>query len=120
MANYSYTAALSGTKTTAITGTASTANVGVSTVTSLWSPSTSRGDISLYATVAGIASLGQVDVASGDINISYLNVTGVTTVASENVTDLNVTGVATVANLVGFSSEFSGAIGFTSASSGII
>ena len=72
-------------------------------------------NITGVATVAGIASLGQVDVASGDINISYLNVTGVTTVASENVTDLNVTGVATVANLVGFSSEFSGAIGFTSA-----
>ena len=69
MANYSYTAALSGTKTTAITGTASTANVGVSTVTSLWSPSTSRGDISLYATVAGIP--GNLVLSSdGSIGVS--------------------------------------------------
>ena len=69
MANYSYTAALSGTKTTAITGTASTANVGVSTVTSLWSPSTSRGDISLNAHTSGIP--GNLVLSSdGSIGVS--------------------------------------------------
>ena len=47
-----------------------------------------------------IEKLGEL-VASGDINISYLNVTGVTTVASENVTDLNVTGVCTATSFVG-------------------
>ena len=54
MANYSYTAALSGTKTTAITGTASTANVGINTATTPWNPSVSRGDVSLNAHIAGV------------------------------------------------------------------
>ena len=55
MANYSYTSALSGTKTTAVTGTASTANVGINTATTPWNPSVSRGDISFNARVAGVA-----------------------------------------------------------------
>ncbi len=54
MANYSYTAALSGTKTTAVTGTASTANVGINTATTPWNPSVSRGDVSLNAHIAGV------------------------------------------------------------------
>ena len=54
MANYSYTAALSGTKTTAVTGTASTANVGINTATTPWNPSISRGDVSLNAHIAGV------------------------------------------------------------------
>jgi len=54
MANYSYTSALSGTKTTAITGTASTANVGINTATTPWNPSVSRGDVSLNAHIAGV------------------------------------------------------------------
>ena len=41
MANYSYSAALSGTKTTAVTGTASTAQVGINTATTPWNPSVS-------------------------------------------------------------------------------
>ena len=53
----------------AITGTASTANVGVSTVTTPWNPSVSRGDISLYATVAGIP--GNLVLSSdGSIGVS--------------------------------------------------
>ena len=55
MANYSWTASLSGTKTTAVTGTASTANVGINTATTPWNPSVSRGDISFNARVAGVA-----------------------------------------------------------------
>ena len=54
MANYSYTAALSGTETTAVTGTASTANVGINTATTPWNPTPSRGDISLHAHTAGV------------------------------------------------------------------
>ena len=50
MANYSYTAALSGTKTTAVTGTASTANVGINTATTPWNPSVSTGDLVLSTT----------------------------------------------------------------------
>ena len=54
MANYSYTSAFSGTKTTAVTGTASTANVGINTATTPWNPSVSRGDISLNAHTSGV------------------------------------------------------------------
>ena len=54
MANYSYTSAFSGTKTTAVTGTASTANVGINTATTPWNPSVSRGDVSLNAHIAGV------------------------------------------------------------------
>ena len=70
MANYSYTAALSGTKTTAVTGTASTANVGINTATTPWNPSVSRGDISLNAHVAG---------APGDLVLSSDGSIGVST-----------------------------------------
>ena len=69
MANYSYTAALSGTKTTAITVTASSANVGINTATTPWNPSVSRGDISLNAHVAGIP--GNLVLSSdGSIGVS--------------------------------------------------
>ena len=70
MANYSYTAALSGTKTTAITGTASTANVGINTATTPWNPSVSRGDVSLNAHVAGVP---------GDLVLSTTGSIGVST-----------------------------------------
>ena len=73
MANYSYTAALSGTKTTAITGTASTANVGINTATTPWNPSVSRGDVSLNAHVAGVpgdlvlSSTGSIGVSKASL-----------------------------------------------------
>lgn len=70
MANYSYTAALSGTKTTAVTGTASTANVGINTATTPWNPSVSRGDVSLNAHVAGVP---------GDLVLSTTGSIGVST-----------------------------------------
>ena len=70
MANYSYTAALSGTKTTAVTGTASTANVGINTATTPWNPSVSRGDVSLNAHIAGVP---------GDLVLSSTGSTGVST-----------------------------------------
>ena len=70
MANYSYTAALSGTKTTAVTGTASTANVGINTATTPWNPSVSRGDVSLNAHIAGVP---------GDLVLSSSGSTGVST-----------------------------------------
>ena len=70
MANYSYTSALSGTKTTAITGTASTANVGINTATTPWNPSVSRGDVSLNAHVAGVP---------GDLVLSTTGSIGVST-----------------------------------------
>ena len=70
MANYSYTAALSGTKTTAITGTASTANVGINTATTPWNPSVSRGDVSLNAHIAGVP---------GDLVLSSTGSIGVST-----------------------------------------
>ncbi len=70
MANYSYTAALSGTKTTAITGTASTANVGINTATTPWNPSVSRGDVSLNAHTAGVP---------GDLVLSTTGSIGVST-----------------------------------------
>ena len=69
MANYSYTAALSGTKTTAITGTASTANVVINTATTPWNPSVSRGDVSLNAHIAGVPG-DLVLSASGSIGVS--------------------------------------------------
>ena len=69
MANYSYTAALSGTKTTAITGTASTANVGINTATTPWNPSVSRGDVSLNAHIAGVPG-DLVLSSSGSIGVS--------------------------------------------------
>ena len=70
MANYSYTSALSGTKTTAITGTASTANVGINTATTPWNPSVSRGDVSLNAHIAGVP---------GDLVLSTTGSIGVST-----------------------------------------
>ena len=70
MANYSYTAALSGTKTTAVTGTASTAQVGINTATTPWNPSVSRGDGSLNAPIAGVP---------GDLVLSSSGSTGVST-----------------------------------------
>ena len=70
MANYSYTSALSGTKTTAVTGTASTANVGINTATTPWNPSVSRGDVSLNAHIAGVP---------GDLVLSSSGSTGVST-----------------------------------------
>ena len=70
MANYSYTAALSGTKTTAVTGTASTANVGINTATTPWNPSISRGDVSLNAHIAGVP---------GDLVLSTTGSIGVST-----------------------------------------
>ena len=70
MANYSYTAALSGTKTTAVTGTASTAQVGINTATTPWNPSVSRGDVSLNAHIAGVP---------GDLVLSSSGSTGVAT-----------------------------------------
>lgn len=70
MANYSYTAALSGTKTTAVTGTASTANVGINTATTPWNPSVSRGDVSLNAHIAGVP---------GDLVLSTTGSIGVST-----------------------------------------
>ena len=73
MANYSYTAALSGTKTTAVTGTASTANVGINTATTPWNPSVSRGDISFNARVAGVA--GNLVLSSdGSIGVSTISI----------------------------------------------
>ena len=69
MANYSYTAALSGTKTTAITGTASTANLGINTATTPWNPSVSRGDVSLNAHIAGVPG-DLVLSSSGSIGVS--------------------------------------------------
>ena len=70
MANYSYTSALSGTKTTAVTGTASTANVGINTATTPWNPSVSRGDVSLNAHIAGVP---------GDLVLSSTGSIGVST-----------------------------------------
>ena len=73
MANYSYTAALSGTKTAAVTGTASTANVGINTATTPWNPSVSRGDVSLNAHVAGVpgdlvlSSTGSIGVSTASL-----------------------------------------------------
>ena len=69
MAIYSYTAALSGTKTTAITGTASTANVGINTATTPWNPRVSRGDVSLNAHIAGVPG-DLVLSSSGSIGVS--------------------------------------------------
>ena len=69
MANYSYTAALSGTKPTAITGTASTAQVGINTATTPWNPSVSRGDVSLNAHIAGVPG-DLVLSSSGSIGVS--------------------------------------------------
>ena len=69
MANYSYTSALSGTKTTAVTGTASTANVGINTATTPWNPSVSRGDVSLNAHIAGVPG-DLVLSSSGSIGVS--------------------------------------------------
>ena len=69
MANYSFTAALSGTKTTAVTGTASTANVGINTATTPWNPTPSRGDISLNAHTSGVP--GNLVLSSdGSIGVS--------------------------------------------------
>tara|TARA_R100001163_G_C5062280_1_gene199325 strand:- start:1588 stop:1890 length:303 start_codon:yes stop_codon:yes gene_type:complete len=69
MANYSFTAALSGTETTAVTGTASTANVGINTATTSWNPTPSRGDISLNAHTSGIP--GNLVLSSdGSIGVS--------------------------------------------------
>ena len=69
MANYSFTAALSGTETTAVTGTASTANVGINTATTSWNPTPSRGDISLNAHTTGIP--GNLVLSSdGSIGVS--------------------------------------------------
>ena len=70
MANYSYTAAFAGTKTTAVTGTASTAQVGINTQTSAWNPTPSRGDVSLNAHIAGVP---------GDLVLSSSGSTGVST-----------------------------------------
>ena len=69
MANYSFTAALSGTKTTAVTGTASTAQVGINTATTPWNPSVSRGDVSLNAHIAGVPG-DLVLSSSGSIGVS--------------------------------------------------
>ena len=69
MANYSFTAAFSGTETTAVTGTASTANVGINTATTPWNPTPSRGDISLNAHTSGIP--GNLVLSSdGSIGVS--------------------------------------------------
>ena len=70
MANYSYTAAFAGTKTTAVTGTASTAQVGINTQTSAWNPTPSRGAVSLNAHIAGVP---------GDLVLSSSGSTGVST-----------------------------------------
>ena len=80
MANYSYTAALSGTKTTAITGTASTANVGINTATTPWNPSVSRGDVSLNAHIAGVPG-DLVLSSSGSIGVSTESANSELTVA---------------------------------------
>ena len=69
MANYSYTAAFAGTKTTAVTGTASTAQVGINTQTSAWNPTPSRGDVSLNAHIAGVPG-DLVLSSSGSIGVS--------------------------------------------------
>ena len=69
MANYNFTASLSGTKTTAVTGTASTAQVGINTATTPWNPSVSRGDVSLNAHIAGVPG-DLVLSSSGSIGVS--------------------------------------------------
>ena len=60
------------------------------------------------AVVSGAATFNNDITVLGDLNVtgdlSYDEVTG---------RNLNITGIATIATLVGYSSEFSGAIGFT-------
>ena len=62
------------------------------------------------AVVSGAATFNNDITVLGDLNVtgawSYDEVTG---------RNLNITGIATIATLVGFSSEFSGAVGLTSA-----
>ena len=64
------------------------------------------------AVVSGAATFNNDITVLGDLNVtgdlSYDKVTG---------RNLNITGVATIATLVGYSSEFSGAIGFSSQTS---
>ena len=61
------------------------------------------------AVVSGAATFNNDITVLGDLNVtgdlSYDEVTG---------RNLNITGIATIATLVGYSSEFSGAVGFTS------
>ena len=61
------------------------------------------------AVVSGAATFNNDITVLGDLNVtgdlSYDEVTG---------RNLNITGIATIATLVGYSSEFSGAIGFSS------
>ena len=126
-----------------------------------------RADASGFMATTGIATISTVNVDAGDVDVTYLrvsgvatlpagidmtniNVTGIGTIGIASISDavvsgaatvngdlsvlgdlnvtgdisydeqtarnLNVTGIATIATLVGYSSEFSGAIGFTSAS----
>ena len=64
------------------------------------------------AVVSGAATFNNDITVLGDLNVtgdlSYDEVTG---------RNLNITGIATIATLVGYSSEFSGAIGFSSQTS---
>jgi len=69
MANYNFTASLSGTETTAVVGVASTAQVGINTATTPWNPSVSRGDVSLNAHIAGVPG-DLVLNSSGSIGVS--------------------------------------------------
>jgi len=124
-----------------------------------------RADASGFMATTGIATISTVNVDAGDVDVTYLrvsgvatlpagidmtniNVTGIGTIGIASISDavvsgaatvngdlsvlgdlnvtgdisydeqtarnLNVTGIATIATLVGYSSEFSGAIGFTS------
>ena len=124
-----------------------------------------RADASGFMATTGIATLSTVNVDAGDVDVSYLrvsgvatlpagidmtniNVTGIGTIGIASISDavvsgaatfnnditvlgdlnvtgdlsydevtgrnLNITGIATIATLVGYSSEFSGAIGVSS------
>ena len=124
-----------------------------------------RADASGFMATTGIATISTVNVDAGDVDVTYLrvsgvatlpagidmtniNVTGIGTIGIASISDavvsgaatvngdlsvlgdlnvtgdisydeqtarnLNVTGIATIATLVGYSSEFSGSVGFNS------
>ena len=118
-------------------------NLNVTGVSTLATVDIGAGDISVtYLNVAGVATLpaaismsnidvsgiGSIGIASitdavvsgaatfnNDLSVlGNLNDTGDISYDEQTARNLNVTGIATIATLVGYSSEFSGAVGFSS------
>ena len=109
-----------------VTGIASFTDVVVSAATTFNGPTTfNYGSITFAnvdATKVTVGVLSATDAVvsgaatvNGDLSVlGDLNVTGDISYDEQTARNLNVTGIATIATLVGYSSEFSGAVGFQS------